>query len=80
MAGYAEAVAGWYGQPAKIRFIPWDQWRATVTEKEAAITWDHIARSPNCSIARARTLLRWEPRYSSLEAIRESLFSPIYPG
>jgi nucleoside-diphosphate-sugar epimerase len=80
MAGYAETVAGWYGKPARIRFIPWDQWRATVTEKEAATTWDHIARSPNCSIARARTLLHYEPRYSSLEAIRESLFSPIYPG
>ena len=80
MAGYAEMVAGWYGQSAKIRFSPWDQWRATVSEKEAAITWDHIARSPHCSIARARTLLHYAPRYSSPEAIRESLFSPVYPG
>jgi len=80
MAGYAESVAQWYGQTAKIRFLPWDDWRATVTEKEAAVTWDHIARSPHCSIAKARKLLGWEPRYSSLEAIRESLFSPLYPG
>jgi nucleoside-diphosphate-sugar epimerase len=79
MAGYAEAVAGWYGRKAKIRFLPWHEWRAIVTEKEAAITWDHIARSPNCSIAKARKLLRYEPRYTSLEAIRESLFSPLFP-
>lgn len=80
MAGYAETVASWYGRTAQIRFLPWEQWRATVSEKEAAITWDHIARSPHCSIARAQALLGYEPRYTSLEAIRESLFSPHYPG
>ena len=80
MAGYAEAVAGWYAKAAKIRFIPWDEWRGSVTEKEAAVTWDHISRSPNCSIAKARQALGYEPRYSSLEAIRESIFSPRYPG
>jgi nucleoside-diphosphate-sugar epimerase len=37
------------------------------------VTWDHIAHSPNCSIAKARKLLGYEPRYSSLEAVRESL-------
>ena len=79
MAGYAEAVAQWYEQQASIRFLPWEEWRKTVIEKEASITWDHIARSPNCSIAKARRLLGYEPRYRSLEAIKESLFSPHYP-
>ncbi len=50
MIGYAEAVARWYGNPARVRFLPWEEWRKSVTEKEAQITWDHIARSPNCSI------------------------------
>jgi nucleoside-diphosphate-sugar epimerase len=80
LAGYAERVAGWYGQTARIRFLPWEDWRKTVTEKEASVTWDHIARSPHCSIARAKTRLGYEPRYTSLEAIRASLFSPLYPG
>ena len=31
-------------------------------ERDAAVTWDHIAHSPNCSIAKARTLLGYEPR------------------
>jgi nucleoside-diphosphate-sugar epimerase len=44
-----------------------------VSERDAAVTWDHIAHSPNCSIAKARTLLGYEPRYSSLQAVRESL-------
>ena len=73
MAGYAESVAGWFGKQPRIRFLPWEEWRATVSAKDAAFTWDHIARSPNCSIEKARRLLGYEPRYRSLEAIRESL-------
>jgi nucleoside-diphosphate-sugar epimerase len=80
MTGYAEAVASWYGQRARIRFVPWEDWRAAVPERDAAITWDHIARSPHCSMARAQALLGYEPHYTSLEAIQESLFSPLYPG
>jgi nucleoside-diphosphate-sugar epimerase len=71
--GYAEAVAAWFGQPAHLRFLPWEEWRATVSEAEAGATWDHIAHSPNCSIAKARRLLEYQPRYSSLQAVHESL-------
>jgi nucleoside-diphosphate-sugar epimerase len=44
-----------------------------VSEQEAAFTWDHIAHSPNCSIAKAQRLLGYEPRYTSLEAVQESV-------
>lgn len=73
LAGYAESVAGWFGREARIRFLPWEEWRCSVSEKEANITWDHIARSPNCSIRKAERLLDYRPRYRSLEAVRESL-------
>ena len=73
MAGYAEAVAGWFGQQARIRFLPWDEWRSTVSEKDAKVSWDHIARSPSCSIRKAERLLDYRPRYRSLEAVRESV-------
>ena len=42
-------------------------------ERDAAITWDHIAHSPNCSIAKARALLNYEPSYTSLDAVQESV-------
>jgi hypothetical protein len=48
-----------------------------VSEKEAQITWDHISRSPNCSIAKAERLLQYRPRYTSLQAIRESVFAML---
>lgn len=73
MVGYAEAVASWYEKEARIRFLPWEEWRKSVTEKDAQITWDHIARSPNCSIEKARRLIDYQPRYRSLDAIRESV-------
>jgi nucleoside-diphosphate-sugar epimerase len=75
MIGYAEAVASWYGKEARIRFLPWEEWRKSVSEKEAQITWDHIARSPNCSIAKAQRLLGYSPRYRSLDAIREAVMA-----
>jgi nucleoside-diphosphate-sugar epimerase len=73
LQGYAECVGEWFGHPAQLQFLPWEQWRQGVTERDAAVTWDHIAHSPNCSIAKARARLGYEPRYSSLEAVRESL-------
>ena len=73
LQGYAERVSAWFGHPAQLQFLSWEEWRQGVTERDAAVTWDHITHSPNCSIAKARTLLGYEPRYSSLEAVRESL-------
>ncbi len=71
--GYAEAMAAWFGQPAKLRFMPWEEWKKTVTAEEANATWDHIAHSPCCSIAKAERILNYRPRYSSLQAIQEAV-------
>ena len=71
--GYARTVAGWFGRDANLRFVPWDEWRKTVTETEAAVTWDHIAHSPSCSIRKAERLIDYRPRYSSMQAVREAV-------
>jgi nucleoside-diphosphate-sugar epimerase len=73
LRGYAEAVAGWFGRKALLRFLPWEEWKQTTSEENASATWDHIAHSPNCSIAKARRLLEYCPRYTSLEAVKESV-------
>jgi nucleoside-diphosphate-sugar epimerase len=73
LRGYAEAVASWFGKEAVLKFSPWDTWRTTVSEDEARATWDHIAHSPNASIDKARRLLDYQPRYTSLQAVRESV-------
>ncbi len=73
LRGYAERMAQWFGRDANLRFLPWQEWRTTVSDEEAAATWDHIAHSPNCSIAKAQRLLGYAPRYSSLEAVQEAV-------
>ncbi len=73
LRGYAEAVAAWFGREAVLRYLPWEQWRETVSQQEADATWDHIAHSPNCSIDKARRLIGYNPRYSSLQAVYESV-------
>lgn len=78
--GYAEAVAGWFGHDAELTFSPFDRWRETVSENDAQATWEHIARSPNCSIDKARQDLSYSPRYSSLQAVREALTELIGQG
>ena len=73
LRGYAEAMAAYFGRPARLAFLPWDEWRTTVTEAQAAITLDHIAHSPNASIAKARERLGYVPRYTSLQAVIEAV-------
>lgn len=73
LRGYAEAVAGWFGLEARLRYLPWEEWRTTVSDDEARATWDHIAHSPNCSIEKEQRALNFRPRYSSLQAVREAV-------
>ena len=73
LRGYAEAVAGWFGQPANLTYLPWEVFRTTVSKEDAEATWDHIAHSPNASIAKAQRLLDYHPRYSSLQSVYESV-------
>lgn len=73
LRGYAEAVASWFGRKAQLKFLPWEKWKATVSEEEAAQTLDHISHSPNCSMAKARRFLGYEPRYTSLQAVYEAV-------
>jgi nucleoside-diphosphate-sugar epimerase len=75
LRGYAEAMAGWFGRQANLRYLPWDAWCASgiYSEEEIRATWDHISHSPNCSIAKARRRLDYQPRYSSLQAVQESV-------
>jgi nucleoside-diphosphate-sugar epimerase len=73
LRGYAEAMAAWFGQPARLRFLAWEEWRDTVSADEAEATWDHIAHSPNCSTAKAQRLLDYQPRYTSLQAVYEAV-------
>ncbi|HEX2864743.1 MAG TPA: NAD(P)-dependent oxidoreductase [Deinococcales bacterium] len=80
LRGYAEAVSGWFGREASLSFRPFEAWREGVPEADAAATLEHISRSPSCSIAKARRELGYEPRYSSLQGVREALDDLVRRG
>jgi len=73
LRGYAEAAADWFGKSARLKLLAWNEWRETVNPQDAALTWDHIAHSPNCSIAKAERQLGYHPLYTSLEAVHEAV-------
>jgi nucleoside-diphosphate-sugar epimerase len=73
LRGYAEAVASWYGRDADLTFQPYDRWKQDVPAQHAQATWDHIAHSPHCSMAKAERLLGYRPRYGALAAIQEAV-------
>lgn len=78
--GFGTVAASWFGKEANLRFLPWEEWRKSVSEKDAQVTWAHIFRSPNCSIEKARSTLGYRPRYSSAEAVKQAVFRLIDDG
>ena len=74
LRGFAEAVAAWFGRQPNLRYAPFDEFRdAQADPRHADSTWDHISRSPSMSIDKARRMLEFAPRYTSLQAAAESL-------
>lgn len=73
LRGYAEAMYRWHGHEPKLSYLPFEQWKAGVSEQDAQATWEHIIRSPSHSMHKAQRLLGFAPRYGSLEAVQEAV-------
>lgn len=73
LRGFAEAVAGWFGAKANLRFAPVEEFRQSTSAEFADTSLAHVQRSQSMSIDKARRLLGYTPRYTSLEAVREAM-------
>jgi nucleoside-diphosphate-sugar epimerase len=80
LRGYAEAMYRWFGHQPKLSFAGFDEWAKSQDPNEAKASWEHIIRSPNCSIDKGRRLLGYAPRYTSLEAVQEAVTWLIADG
>lgn len=80
LRGYAEAMYRWFGHEPRLRFLPFEAWKAEVAEADAQATWEHIVRSPCHSMQKARRRLGYEPRHSSLAAVQEAVTALIAAG
>ena len=73
MRGLAAGVAGWFGREPLLDLVDWSEFERRVGAEHADVTRDHAGRSIAASIDRARDILGYTPRYSSLDALHESL-------
>ncbi|MBE9605687.1 NAD-dependent epimerase/dehydratase family protein [Acetobacteraceae bacterium H6797] len=79
LKGYAEAVYRWFGKEPRISYKPFEEWILDLREY-AENTRGHIIRSSCHSIEKSRQRLGYQPRYTSLEAVHESLQALIASG
>ena len=72
LRGLAEAIARHHGQEARLRFVSWAEFRDQTSDENADASWQHASRSHSMSIAKARRLLGYSPRYTSVQAVVQS--------
>jgi nucleoside-diphosphate-sugar epimerase len=80
LRGYSEAMYRWFNREPKLTFAPFDEWKLGHTKSDAESSWGHIMRSSCVSIEKSRQRLGYSPRFSSLEAIQQSVAALIASG
>jgi nucleoside-diphosphate-sugar epimerase len=73
LRGLAAGVARWFGREPVLEFVDWEEFDRRVAPGHAEATREHTFRSITASIARARDMLGYAPRYTSLDALHEAL-------
>jgi nucleoside-diphosphate-sugar epimerase len=73
LRGLAAGVARWFGREPVLDLVDWAEFERRAGAEPAATTRDHTDRSIAASIDRARQVLGYAPRYSSLDALHEAL-------
>jgi nucleoside-diphosphate-sugar epimerase len=71
--GLAAGVARWFDREPVLDFVGWEEFTHRAGPEHAEVTREHTLRGITASIARAREVLGYAPRYTSLDALREAL-------
>jgi nucleoside-diphosphate-sugar epimerase len=80
LRGLATGVAAWFGREPVLELTDWAGFERQAGAEQAEITREHTARSIAASIDRARDVLGYSPRYSTLEALHEALTALVAGG
>jgi nucleoside-diphosphate-sugar epimerase len=73
LRGLAAGVAAWFGREAVLELVDWPEFERRVGAEHAGATREHVGRSIAASIDRARAVLGYQPRFTSLDALHEAL-------
>jgi nucleoside-diphosphate-sugar epimerase len=71
--GLAAGVARWFGREPALDFVGWEEFTRRAGPEHAEVTREHTTRSITASVARARSVLGYEPLHTSLNALHEAL-------
>lgn len=72
LRGFCEEVAALYGQQAKLRYLPFDEFAREVGDQDADCTLEHISHSPACSPAKTERELGYVTK-PTMEVVAEHL-------
>ena len=73
LRGLATGVARWFGREPVLDFMDWPEFERRAGAEHAGTTREHTFRGITASIARAREVLGYAPRFSTLDALHEAL-------
>jgi len=73
LRGLATGVAEWFGREPVLDFVDWTEFTLRAGLEHAEATREHTFRGIAASTVRAREILGYAPRYTSLGALREAL-------
>lgn len=73
LRGLAAGVAAWFGREPVLELVDWAEFERRAGAQHAQATREHVGRSIAASIERARDVLGYRPRSSSLDALHEAL-------
>jgi nucleoside-diphosphate-sugar epimerase len=71
--GLAAAAARRFGREPILDFVSWEEFTRRAGPGHAEVTREHTFRGITASIVRAREVLGYAPRYTSLDAMPEAL-------
>lgn len=69
LRGFAELMFNHFGHEPKISYLPFEEFSKNVDEADAKQTLEHILRCPSCSMEKAKNLLGFVPKYSSIDTV-----------
>jgi nucleoside-diphosphate-sugar epimerase len=73
LRGLAAGAAAWFGREPVLEFTGWAEFEQRAGAGHAEATREHTIRSITASIARAREVLGYVPRFTTLQTLHESL-------
>jgi nucleoside-diphosphate-sugar epimerase len=73
LRGFSEGLAQRFGSHPSIQYRPFDEWILTLPEEFRESGISHVKHSSNASIEKAARFLNYQPRYTSLDAVAESV-------